>query len=228
MLNYLKQYPGMFDSDEVKLLAGAFDKAWATVKASGSYVEGNAAKTRDLLARYIIEEAQTGQRDKRLLCDQALLHLAKKAKFRASRAKSSYFTPVFTERAAGRSVHLRGLYSGEPTMTANAQKRPRVLIVEDEPLVLMELEYTLTDLGYSVVKAQDLVTALILAQKSEVDVAILDVSLGGVTSEKIADLLQKKGVPFVLVSGYTDEGIPERHRNRLRVAKPFETPVLRR
>ena len=80
MLDFLKQYPGMFDSDEVKLLAAAFDKAWATVKVSGAYVDGNAQKTRELLARYIIKEAQMGHRDERLLCDGALLHLAKEAK----------------------------------------------------------------------------------------------------------------------------------------------------
>jgi hypothetical protein len=81
MLDYLKQYPGMFDSDEVNLLAAAFDRAWATVTASGAYVEGNAEKTRLLLARHIIKDAQSGQFDERLLCDGALLHLAKEGKF---------------------------------------------------------------------------------------------------------------------------------------------------
>lgn len=114
-------------------------------------------------------------------------------------------------------------------MTAHAQKRPRVLIVEDEPLVLIELEYTLTDLGYSVVKkAQDLATGLLLAQVPDVDVALLDVNLAGNTSAPIADLLQEKGVPFVLVSGYSEQGIPERLRNNPRITKPFEIDTLTR
>ena len=35
-------------------------------------------------------------------------------------------------------------------MTAKAQKQLRVLIVEDEPVLLMELEDALADLGYGV------------------------------------------------------------------------------
>ncbi len=107
--------------------------------------------------------------------------------------------------------------------------RPRALIVEDEPLVLLDLEDTLTDLGYSVVdKARDLVTGLILARDLELDVAVLDVNLAGLSSAKIADLLNERGVPFLLVSGYTEAGIPERHRNSVRIAKPYEAATLRR
>ncbi len=110
-----------------------------------------------------------------------------------------------------------------------ARERPRALIVEDEPLVLLDLEDTLTDLGYQVVdKARDLVNGLILAGKLELDVAVLDVNLAGLSSGKIADLLQERGVPFLLISGYTEAGIPERHRDSLRIAKPYESATLRR
>jgi CheY-like chemotaxis protein len=109
------------------------------------------------------------------------------------------------------------------------QRRPRALIVEDEPLVLLDLEETLTQLGYLVVdKARDLVKGLILARELDIDVAILDVNLAGLSSGKIADLLQERGVPFLLISGYTEAGIPERHRNSLRIAKPYESVTLRR
>ena len=109
------------------------------------------------------------------------------------------------------------------------RERPRALIVEDEPLVLLDLEDTLTQLGYDVVdKARDLVQGLILARESAIDVAVLDVNLAGLSSAKIADLLQERGVPFLLISGYTEAGIPERHRNRLRLAKPYESATLRR
>jgi CheY-like chemotaxis protein len=109
------------------------------------------------------------------------------------------------------------------------QKRPRALIVEDEPLVLLDLEDTLTALGYHVVdKARDLVKGLILARELDLDVAVLDVNLAGLSSAKIADLLQERGIPFLLISGYTEAGIPERHRSSLRIAKPYESSTLRR
>jgi CheY-like chemotaxis protein len=74
--------------------------------------------------------------------------------------------------------------------------------------------------------ARNLVDGLILAQELDLDVAVLDVNLAGLTSTKIADLLDEKGVPFLLVTGYTTSGIPERLRNSLRVGKPFENAEL--
>ncbi len=106
-------------------------------------------------------------------------------------------------------------------------KRPRVLIVEDEPLVMVDLEDSLTGLGYSVVhKARDLVEGLILAQELDVDVAVLDVNLAGLTSSKIADVLDERGVPFLLVTGYSSGSIPSRLRKISRVSKPFENATL--
>ena len=67
-----------FDPDTVKLLASAFDTAWNTVKKSGSPLaeDGQAASTRELLAKRIIEMGHKGERDGRRLVDDALAHLA--------------------------------------------------------------------------------------------------------------------------------------------------------
>ena len=108
-------------------------------------------------------------------------------------------------------------------------EKPRALIVEDELLVLLDLEDTLTDLGYVVVaKAPDIEQGLVLAREVELDVAVLDLNLAGTSSAPIADVLSERGVPFVLASGYTEMGIPERHRGCLRIAKPYETATLGR
>lgn len=109
------------------------------------------------------------------------------------------------------------------------QNRPRALIVEDEPLVLMDLEHTLVDLGYLVVgKASDLSRGLEMAKEQEIDVAVLDVNLSGSNSSPIADELHRRGIPFVFASGYTAAGIPERHRESPRVDKPYENTALSR
>jgi hypothetical protein len=67
-----------FDPDTVKLLASAFETAWNTVKKSGSPLaaDGQAASTRELLAKRIIEMGHKGERDGRRLVDDALAHLA--------------------------------------------------------------------------------------------------------------------------------------------------------
>lgn len=107
-------------------------------------------------------------------------------------------------------------------------KPSQALIVEDEPLVLMDLEDRLTAMGYLVVgKAATLDRGRMLARELDIDVALLDVNLAGTNSAAIADELCSRGVPFVFVTGYTKSGIPERYRNCVSVAKPYETESLR-
>ena len=67
-----------FDSDTTALLASAFDAAWDTVKKSSSPLAANdeAASTREVLAKRIIEMGQQGERDRQRLVDDALAHLA--------------------------------------------------------------------------------------------------------------------------------------------------------
>lgn len=100
--------------------------------------------------------------------------------------------------------------------------RPRVLIVEDEPLVLMDLEAQLIDLGCDVAgKAYDQQTGLACARQLDVDLALLDVNLGGADSSKIADALAIRGIPFMFVSGYSEQGIPDQYRGCVRLTKPY-------
>jgi hypothetical protein len=67
-----------FDPDTIELLASAFETAWNAVKKSGSPLaaEDQAASTRELLAKRIIEMGHKGERDRRCLVDDALAHLA--------------------------------------------------------------------------------------------------------------------------------------------------------
>lgn len=103
----------------------------------------------------------------------------------------------------------------------------QVLIVEDEPLVLMDLEDRLTAMGYRVVgKATNLDRGCVLARDLDIDFAVLDVNLAGANSAAIADELCSRGVPFIFVTGYTKSGIAERYRNCVSVAKPYETTAL--
>jgi hypothetical protein len=67
-----------FDPETVELLASAFDTAWGTIKKSGSPLAGDdqAASTREVLAKRIVEMGQRGERDRQRLVDDALGHLA--------------------------------------------------------------------------------------------------------------------------------------------------------
>jgi len=98
----------------------------------------------------------------------------------------------------------------------------RILIVEDEMLVAMLIEDTLSDLGHVVVgPAMRLETALAAVETESFDYAILDINLAGKTSFPVADLLVEKGIPFMFASGYGAAGLTEGYRERPVLQKPF-------
>jgi CheY-like chemotaxis protein len=103
-----------------------------------------------------------------------------------------------------------------------ASQRRRVLIVEDEMIVSMLLEDLLQELDYEPVgPAARLDEALALAREAVVDVALLDVNLNGKETYAVAEVLDERGIPFVFATGYGAGGIPEAHRHRPVLSKPF-------
>jgi CheY-like chemotaxis protein len=102
----------------------------------------------------------------------------------------------------------------------------RVLIVEDEIVVALFLEDLLTEFGYEVAGvASQLDDAM--ARAPDYDVAVLDVHLNGRNVFDFADALAARGTPFVFATGYGERGIPERHRARPVLQKPFQTGDLK-
>jgi len=97
-----------------------------------------------------------------------------------------------------------------------------ILIVEDEGLVSMMIEDLVREMGARHVHlCADLETALGLAQTAELDCAVLDIRVRGGESGVVADILSARGVPFIFSTAGLMEGIPERHRHRPRISKPF-------
>lgn len=104
----------------------------------------------------------------------------------------------------------------------------RILVVEDEFLVLMLIEDMMTDLGCeSVSTAPSIATALALIDAKVFDAAMLDINLGGDKSFPIADALAARGVPFLFATGYDGNCVPAAHRARAVLRKPFQMDDLR-
>lgn len=98
----------------------------------------------------------------------------------------------------------------------------RTLIVEDESLLVMVLEDLLPELGYTVAATADTVDAALLALDTrEIDLAILDVNLGGTESFPVADALAARGIPFLFATGYGAMGLPECYADTLVLQKPY-------
>ena len=80
----------------------------------------------------------------------------------------------------------------------------RVLVVEDEMLILLMTEGMLADLGCeSVTAAATVDQALALIDAQIFDAAILDMDLSGNKSHAVADALATHGVPFIFATGYS-------------------------
>jgi CheY-like chemotaxis protein len=102
------------------------------------------------------------------------------------------------------------------------QGRLRVLVVEDEAIVLLELSMVLEDLGYVVAgTASDFDRAMALAHELAIDVGVLDINLAGRESWPIAGVLEQRRIPFVLMSGYTRSTLPAGLAERPFVSKPY-------
>jgi len=105
----------------------------------------------------------------------------------------------------------------------------RVLLVEDEALVAMMMKDMLAELGYDVLGAfGSTAEAVSAALANEVDAGILDVNLGGDMVYPVADLLARRGIPFVFVTGYGAESIDGRYAQVPVLQKPIERDMLER
>ena len=103
----------------------------------------------------------------------------------------------------------------------------RVLIVEDEAMIALLIQDVLTDLGSMVVgPAARIEEALELARSSPLDLAALDLNLGGTPVYPVAQILADRAVPFVFMTGYGQQGIAEPWRGRPSIAKPFRPSQL--
>ena len=107
---------------------------------------------------------------------------------------------------------------------------PRVLVVEDEALIALDIEIMLQSLGCVVVgPAATVAEALrVLVAEDAPDAAILDVNLGHEQVFPVADRLVECQVPFVFLTGYSPDILPSRHRARPVESKPCRAEALAR
>jgi len=97
----------------------------------------------------------------------------------------------------------------------------RVLVVEDDALLGLDIAQQLTDAGLEVVGPAISVTkALRLMAEKGCDVAVLDVNLGNETAEPVALELRARRTPFVVLSGYSSEQHPLGFHGAPALSKP--------
>jgi len=102
-----------------------------------------------------------------------------------------------------------------------------ILIVEDEALIAMDLQALLEDAGYRVLgPANSPATALALIDAEQPDLALLDVNLDGSDVFTVANALATRKSLIIFLTGHTAQKLPEKHRHRTLVAKPYLPHML--
>ena len=102
------------------------------------------------------------------------------------------------------------------------------LLVEDETLIRMMLAEIVEDhLGHlNISEAANIEAAMSLAETQSFDLALLDINIAGSLITPVVHVLDKRGVPIVFVSGYTEQTMPAELKGRLFVGKPFSQDAL--
>lgn len=104
----------------------------------------------------------------------------------------------------------------------------RVYLVDDEPLLLMELEDKLAELGCIVAgSASRIETALARARELAFDVAVLDVNLGTTRIDPVAEAIAERALPIVFLTGYGPD-FKGRPRHGIVLEKPCTKATLER
>jgi len=99
--------------------------------------------------------------------------------------------------------------------------RIRVLVVDDEALIALDIAQQLNDAGYETIgPATSVATALKLLREQGCDAAVLDVQLGSETSEQVAHELRALRKPFVILSGYSNESLKSKFGDAPLLCKP--------
>jgi CheY-like chemotaxis protein len=102
-----------------------------------------------------------------------------------------------------------------------------ILVVEDEPLIGLDIVSTLEKVGARVsgpVGTEK--EAMALIERGHFDAALLDANLHGRSVDVIATMLNRRNIPFLFVTGYGKEGLPKAFKQAVSLPKPFSERQL--
>jgi DNA-binding response OmpR family regulator len=103
----------------------------------------------------------------------------------------------------------------------------RILVVEDEYLVAALIQDFLEAAGCIVLgPIPRLAQAVDAARAEACDGAVLDINLGGSRVFSVAEVLSRRRIPFVFVTGYGADALPTEFHQRPTIRKPFKGDEL--
>ena len=116
---------------------------------------------------------------------------------------------------------------GMPSEEEELLKGLRVLVVEDQAPIALQLEDMLVESECQVVgPASRVGQALRLLGENVVDAAVLDLNVAGELVYPVADALDARGLPYIFATGYDPSDVSGRYSHRTVVQKPFSRRVF--
>ena len=98
----------------------------------------------------------------------------------------------------------------------------KILVVEDSPVVAPFTADLLSELGCEVTgPAPNMAAARELIENGGFEAALMDIHIRGERVFPLCEMLDSRGVPFVLTSGYADWQVPQKWEHRPRLQKPY-------
>src|SRR6185295_16006568 len=99
-----------------------------------------------------------------------------------------------------------------------------ILVVEDEPLIVMDISQAFEATGAALTTTNTLKHALILVEHDGLSAAILDHGLSDGDSSEVCKRLNERGIPFILYSGFPH--VDGDCSATLRIGKPADAGEL--
>lgn len=84
------------------------------------------------------------------------------------------------------------------------QSKGKILVVDDDRLVLATVVHGLAEAGYEVVDADNGDDAILLARRHRPELALLDIRMEGKTGFDVAAYLRTVPIPFMFLSAFSD------------------------
>ncbi len=106
-------------------------------------------------------------------------------------------------------------------------KGKRILVIEDEPLVSMDIETCLAESGSIVIgPASNIMRARQLIENESFDGALVDANLAGEPVDELASALVARNIPFMFLTGYGRDSLPAAFRDTGIIGKPYTREQL--
>ena len=126
----------------------------------------------------------------------------------------SLYLPRYIDPEDGKEAAEGAQPPSDMVQDYGGRQRETVLVVDDDPIVLMLVSDVLADMGYATIEATDGPAGLkVLQSDVRIDLLITDVGLPGLNGRQVADAarVDRVGLKVLFITGYADSAVLSHH-----------------